>query len=194
MAKQIFLKVLIISITAVISSKSNNCFGQDSINRVSYFYGVESEIMCFINKGYHGSFWIGKNGVRTRLVIAKATYPDYLNPEGFTKLTSKFYEIETDYFFGKKRNNFRGLWYALGVGYTQQSIVSEVAKEKGRIDLIDLHTGVGYAISIYNGFYINPWIGIDLHLNAPKKLRVGNEIWKPRKIDPVLGAKIGYSF
>lgn len=194
MATNKFAKVLIITTIVVIVGKSNNCFGQDSINRISYSYGFESEIMCFINKGYHGSFWFGKNGLRARLVLAKATYPDYLNPDGFTNLTSKFYEIEIDYYFGKKRREFRGLWYALGAGYTQQSIKSVTTNEEGIIDLIDLHTGVGYAISIYKGLYINPWIGIDLHINAPNEVNVGEEIWKPRKIDPVLGAKIGYSF
>ena len=194
MATNKFAKVLIITTIVVIVGKSNNCFGQDSINRISYSYGFESEIMCFINNGYHGSFWFGKNGLRARLVLAKATYPDYLNPDGFTNLTSKFYEIEIDYYFGKKRREFRGLWYALGAGYTQQSIKSVATNEDGIIDLIDLHTGVGYAISIYKGLYINPWIGIDLHINAPNEVNVGKEIWKPRKIDPVLGAKIGYSF
>jgi hypothetical protein len=68
-------------------------------------FGLESEIMTWINSGYHGSFWLGKNGKRIRLVVASATFPKYLNPEGFKNLTSDFYEIEFDYFFGKKGEN-----------------------------------------------------------------------------------------
>lgn len=195
MAKQKLGKVLIIlSFLTIINSVSNICKAQDTINCTAFSFGVESEVMCFINKGYHGSFWFGKNGLRARAVVAKATYPDYLNQEGFTNLTSRFYEIEIDYYFSKKRNNFRGFWYALGAGYTQQSIENATSKESEAIDLIDLHTGVGYAISIYKGLYINPWLGIDLHLNAPNVVNVGNDVWNPRKIDPVLGTKIGYSF
>jgi hypothetical protein len=157
-------------------------------------FGLESEIMTWINSGYHGSFWLGKNGKRIRLVVASATFPKYLNPEGFKNLTSDFYEIEFDYFFGKKRREFRGLWYALGSGYTKQTIESENTNLKRSIDLIDLHTGVGYAINLYKGLYINPWVGLSIHLNAPKEVNIGAEIWNPRTIDPVLGAKLGYSF
>lgn len=170
---------------------TNYSFAQDSKEKLSF--GVESEIMTWINKGYHGSFWFGKNGLRARFVVAKATYPDKFNPEGFTNLTSQFYEMEVDYFFGKKRNAFRGLWVALGTGYTKQTIESETTQIKASTDLIDLHTGIGYAINIYKGLYINPWIGIDLHLNT-KDVEVGSETWTPNSIDPVLGAKIGYSF
>lgn len=160
-------------------------------------FGVESEIMTWINSGYHGSFWIGKKGHRARAVFAKATYPNYLNPDGFKNLTSVFYEIETDHFFGKKKNEFRGFWFALGAGYTKQSIISERNNQKKTIDLLDVHSGIGYAISLYKDWYINPWIGIDYHINAPKEVWFDandSNVWKPRKIDPVLGAKIGYSF
>lgn len=170
-------------------------FAQDSTNAVTKNkIGLESEIMTWINGGYHGSVWIGKNGHRARFVIAKATYPDYLNPEGFTNLTSTFFEIETDHFFGKKKTEFRGLWFAIGAGYTKQSITSKLSGIEETIHLFDIHTGVGYALSIYKRLYINPWIGIDLHVNAPKQVNVGSEIWEPRIVDPVLGAKIGYSF
>lgn len=194
MAKHKQSSVIFLVALLTINSAINNCKSQNTINRSTFSCGVESEIMCFINKGYHGSFWFGKNGLRARAVIAKATYPDYLNQVGFSNLTSRFYEIEIDYFFGKKRNDFRGLWYALGSGYTQQSIENATTKESATIDLIDLHTGIGYAISIYNGLYVNPWVGIDLHLNAANEVYVGDNVWNPRKIDPVLGAKIGYSF
>lgn len=159
-----------------------------------FHFGFESEIMTWINNGYHGSFWFGKNGLRARLVVASATYPQYLNPEGFKNLTSDFYEIEFDYFFGKRKNEFRGLWCALGSGYTQQSIQSKATNLKRSIDLIDLHTGVGYALNLYKGLYINPWVGLSIHLNAPTEVNIGAEIWNPRKVDPVFGAKLGYSF
>lgn len=173
---------------------SLNSSGQDTISTGKIAFGFESEIMTWVNGGFHGSFWIGKNGHRARLVIAKATYPDYLNPEGFRNLTSTFYEIETDHFFGKKRNKFRGLWFAIGAGYTKQNIESETTNQEGIIDLFDIHSGVGYAINVYKSLYINPWIGIDIHVNAPDKVLIDSEIWYPRMIDPVLGAKIGYSF
>jgi hypothetical protein len=50
------------------------------------------------------------------------------------------------------------------------------------VDLIDLHTGVGYAINLYKGLYINPWVGLSIHLNAPKEVNIGAEIWNPRKL------------
>jgi hypothetical protein len=159
-----------------------------------FHFGIESEIMTWINNGYHGSFWFGRNGLRVRVVVASVTYPQSLNPEGFKNLTSDFYEIEFDYFFGKRKNEFRGLWCALGSGYTQQSIQSMATNLKRSIDLIDLHTGVGYALNLYKGLYINPWVGLSIHLNAPTEVNIGAEIWNPRKVDPVFGAKLGYSF
>lgn len=157
-------------------------------------FGFESEINTFINSGWHGSVWVGKGGHRARLVVAKAKFPKSFTPSGFKDLQSTFFEIEIDNYFGKKRDEFRGFWFALGGGYTIQSIKSETTGLKGEIDLFDLHSGIGYAISLYKGLYINPWLGVDVHLNAPSKVAIGNEIWKPSKIEPVLGAKIGYSF
>jgi hypothetical protein len=170
---------------------TNYTFAQDSKNKL--YFGVETEIMAWINKGYHGSFWIGKKGLRARFVLAKATYPDSFNPKGFTNLTSNYYEMEIDCFFGKKRNEFRGLWLALGPGYTKQNIESKTTQMTASTDLITLHTGGGYAINLYKGIYINPWIGIALNLNN-HDVYVGSEIWSPNLIDPVFGAKIGYSF
>ncbi len=188
--KKIFINKLILLLIFFIVA-TNYAFAQDSKEKLSF--GIESEIMTWINQGYHGSFWIGKKGLRTRFVVAKATYPDNFNPEGFTNLTSEFYEIEFDYFFGENRNDFRGFWVALGTGYTKQSIESESTNITRSIDLISMHTGVGYAINLYKGLYINPWLGITLHLNT-QEINVGSEIWEPNLIDPVLGAKIGYSF
>lgn len=155
--------------------------------------GLESEIMCFINKGYHGSVWLGYKGFRTRFVVAQSTYPDRLAPEGFKNLRSQFYEVEIDFFLGKRRKEYRGLWVASGFGLTKQSLESETTGLKGDINLFDWHNGVGYAIGIYKGLYINPWIGIDVHMN-PRNVAIGYETWKPNIIDPVGGAKIGYSF
>ncbi len=164
---------------------------QESSGKLTF--GFASELMTWINKGFHGSFWIGKNGLRARLVTAKAVYPNAFSPKGFKDLTSEFYEIEIDYFFGKKRNEFRGIWFAVGSGYTRQSVVSESSGQKVYANLFDLHSGIGYTISLYKGLYINPWIGVDLHLNR-KEIKVGEEKWTPNFIDPVLGAKVGYSF
>lgn len=69
-------------------------------NKISF--GLESEIMSYINKGYHGSFWIGMNGIRSRFVYAQATYPSSFAPDGFKDLKSEFYEMEIDFFFWNK--------------------------------------------------------------------------------------------
>lgn len=156
--------------------------------------GFESEIMTFANKGYHGSVWFGSGGKRARLVYAKATYPDVLNPAGFTNLTSTFKEIEFDFFFGEKSNDFRGIWFAIGGGQTDMSIESKATGATATITANDLHSGIGYAISVADNFYINPWIGVDVHLNAPDTVQVGTEIWSPRKVDFVGGMKLGIDF
>ena len=173
---------------------STNLFSEKSDTKNDFHFGFESEMMTFINNGYHGSFWAGQNGLRARLVVAKATFPSSLTPAGFKNLTSYFYECEIDYFFSKRKNEFRGIWFALGFGYTLQEIESIATNNKASVNLFDLHTGIGYVIQVYKGLYINPWIGLDLHLNAPKEVNVGSQIWRPRMFDPVLGIKLGYSF
>jgi hypothetical protein len=156
--------------------------------------GIESETMAFLNKGYHASVWYGSRGKRIRLVYSKVTYPGPFNPEGFTNLTSRFKEIEFDFFVGEKRDAFRGLWIALGGGQTDMSIQSKSTAATANITSNDFHTGIGYAVPVLGGFYINPWIGADVHLNAPKNVQVGTETWNPRKVDLVGGMKLGFEF
>lgn len=191
--KRIGTVLLLLLIATTVSSElySRETSEKESGKKITF--GLESEIMCYINKGYHGSFWVGKNGTRLRLVYAKSTFPSPSAPDGFKDLTSIFYEMEVDFFIGKKRKEYRGLWVAAGLGLTNQSIRSESTGLKGNTNLFDIHSGVGYAIGIYKGLYINPWIGIDVHTNA-KNISIGNEVWKPSLIDFVGGAKIGCRF
>lgn len=157
-------------------------------------FGLESETMAFLNKGYHGSIWYGSGGTRARLVYSRVTFPGAFNPEGFTNLTARFREIEFDFFVGDQRNEFRGLWIAIGGGQTDMSIESKTTGATASITCNDLHSGIGYAIPVQGGFYVNPWIGIDIHLNAPEQVRVGTETWNPRKVDLVGGMKLGFQF
>lgn len=186
--KKTFKTIVFLFIGFTITSMTH---AQKADQKISF--GVESEILTFINKGYHGSFWVGMNGIRARFVCAQATSPSFLSPKGFKDLKTQFYEMEVDVYFGKRRNEFRGLWVALGPGLTKQSIKSKDTNIKGKITMFDIHSGIGYSIGMYKGLYINPWIGLDLHTNA-KDVQIGNETWKPNLIDPVGGAKIGYSF
>lgn len=156
--------------------------------------GIESDTVPFLNKGYHGSVWYGSAGKRIRLVYAKATFPDAFTPDGFSNLTSRFKEMEFDFFIGKRREEFLGPWIAIGGGRTDMSIQSSTTGATATITSNDLHSGIGYAIPVTEGFYINPWIGVDIHLNALEKVQVGNETWNPRKADLVGGMKLGIKF
>lgn len=156
--------------------------------------GIESETLAFLNKGYHGSIWYGSGGKRIRLVYSKVTFPGAFEPEGFTNLTARFKEVEFDFFVGDQRDNFRGLWIALGGGQTNMSIESKTTSATATITSNDLHTGIGYAVSVRGGFYVNPWIGADVHLNTPNRVQVGSETWYPRRVDLVGGMKLGLQF
>ncbi|SHF35593.1 hypothetical protein [Dysgonomonas macrotermitis] len=183
--------LLSIAVTASIQLYSQEIKKIESSKKLTI--GIESEVMCYINKGYHGSFWVGMNGIRSRFVFAKSTFPSSFAPDGFKNLTSTFYEMEVDFFIGKQKREYKGLWIAAGLGLTNQSIESKSTGLKGDTNLFDIHSGAGYAISLYKALYINPWIGIDIHTNT-KNISVGNETWKPNIIDIVGGAKIGYRF
>jgi hypothetical protein len=163
-------------------------------NNANADIGIESEVVTFLNNGYHGSVWFGAEGRRIRFVYAKATYPGALTPSGFTNWTSRFKEAEFDFFFGDRKNDFRGPWFAIGAGQTEMSIESKSTAATARITSNDLHSGIGYAISVANKFYVNPWIGIDVHLNVPGSVQVGTETWNPRKVDWVGGMKLGLNF
>ncbi|MBI5890685.1 MAG: hypothetical protein HZB47_08420 [Nitrosomonadales bacterium] len=156
--------------------------------------GIESETLTFLNKGYHGSVWYGSGGKRIRFVYSRVTFPEAFSPEGFTNLTARFKEFEFDFFVGEKRDDFRGLWIAVGGGRTDMSIESKTTGATATISTNDFHTGTGYAAPIANNFYVNPWIGADVHLNAPDNVQVGTETWHPRKVDLVGGIKLGFDF
>lgn len=110
--------------------------------------GFESEVLTFLNKGYHASVWYGYFGKRLRLVYSRLAYRWAFTPAGFSDFAAKFKEVEFDFIVGEQRTEFRGLWFALGGGRTDLSITSQTTGATAVVTSNDLHTGIGYAIPL----------------------------------------------
>ena len=62
------LNRLTLVLAFVVAANINCALAQEAKAKLSF--GVESEIMTWINKGYHGSFWIGKKRIACPLCVS----------------------------------------------------------------------------------------------------------------------------
>jgi hypothetical protein len=65
------LSIVFTTMGAYAQSETEEQSNRRETNKVHY--GVETEIMTWINSGYHGSLWLGKNGMRVRFVSSPKT-------------------------------------------------------------------------------------------------------------------------
>lgn len=169
----------------------NKVFAQEPMPGERAHLGFELDALPYISGGYYGSVWIGYKQIRYRGVIAKATVPEFLLPDGFTNNEVRAYAAIADYFF---QPDFRGWWLGTGFEYWRGEIQTELRLSTGNYHQTVFTLGGGYVWKFLRNLYLNPWIAGHARLSGESAITVDDKIFSPAAITPEFSIKIGWHF
>lgn len=153
--------------------------------------GLEQDVLPYATGGYFGCLWVGGGHWRVRALLAKATKPDFLLPDGFRDNTIQAYALVADYFL---KPGFEGWWLGGGAVYWDSSIGADNSTETVSYKSYLINGSAGYAWKFYHNFYLSPWAGLHLRLGGDDPARVGGRDYKPPLLNPEASLKIGWYF
>ena len=165
---------------------------QKTIQKSKFTIGSELDLLPYVSNGYYASAWFGlaNQKVRIRPVFAKSELPDFMLDEEFNRNTIKVYAAIVDYFF---HANYKGAWIGSGLEYWDGEIEDQMNNTSAYNSWV-YTLGAGYVWKIWDNLYINPWIAGHLRIAGDKRVKVGDELFKPDRFTPEISIKIGYHF
>jgi len=166
-------------------------FAQEKISPGRFTAGVELDVLPYATGGYFGAVWAGKGHWRGRLIVAKATKPDFLLPDQFSDNTIKAYALLADYFL---RPDFSGWWVAGGIVYWDARIRYNPAESSGAYKIYLASIGGGYNWKFFRNFYLSPWAGIHLRIAGDKEVLFQGDTYEPPLFNPEGSLKLGWHF
>ena len=153
--------------------------------------GVELDFLPYATGGYFGALWAGQGHWRGRLIVARATKPDFLLPADFSKNTIRAYALLADYF---PRNDFRAWWLAAGLVYWDARIHSDLAAQTQPYKSYLLSGGAGYNWKFFRNFYLSPWVGLHVRVAGDTTVAFPDKDFKPPVLNPEGSLKVGWHF
>ncbi len=153
--------------------------------------GLELDFLPYATGGYFGAAWVGKGHWRGRCIVAKATKPDFLLPDGYSHNTIRAYAVLADYF---PRLEFSGWWLAGGFVYWDASIRLDTPAETRPYKSYLASAGAGYNWKFYRHFYLSPWAGLHVRVAGDDSVDFQTRPFKPPLFNPEGSLKVGWYF
>lgn len=153
-------------------------------------FGVEADLLPYLNDGYSISAVAGRGRVRTRLVRAELTKPEFATDDGFRDDELEVFALVVDLFL---RDDRTGWWFGAGVELWDGEVTEEASNLTRSYETTLLTAGTGYVWRLGRHFSINPWAGVHTAVAGDRRLRFATQ-------DLALGTtaeasvKIGISF
>lgn len=153
--------------------------------------GLELDLLPYATGGYFGAIWAGKGHWRGRLIVARATKPDFLLPDNYTDNTIRAYALLADYF---PKENFRGWWLAAGLVYWDAKIRYKPDPNAADYRSYLLSGGAGYNWKFYRNFYLSPWAGLHVRVSGDDTVAFTGATYQPPRFNPEGSLKLGWHF
>jgi len=166
-------------------------FGQHDSSHSKWNVGFEQDILPYITGGYFAAAWIGKDHIRSRILVANVHKPDFILKKGFTNNRVTAYAITADYFF---KNNWTGWWTGVGIVYWKNSIQSDAKLSTAYYNNTLLNGSIGYNWNFAKHFYLSPWAGLNLRVGGAKHVVVDGKTFDPPLLNPEAALKLGVYF
>lgn len=150
-------------------------------------FGIEQDILPYILRGYIGTGWIGREGVRIRFSYAHATQPKFFLGDGILRDRVQAFGISTEFFV---RPGFRGWWFGPGIGYWTDVIDTKLQTNLRHESFI-FSLGGGYIFNLRPWLYLSTWTALHTRVSGNAPLDYGGIIYKPALLTPEVSLKIG---
>lgn len=158
-------------------------------------WGFESDAIGWASGGYHGSAWFGSEQVRVRVVKAVFFAPSFIVPEGFERLRHEAWEFFVDVAWRPRPARFEGLWSGVGLELYDRTIRDASTGTDAEFDALELALRTGYIWRPFDaGFYVNPWIGLNVRLDGDATVLVGERVYAAPRLSPLASLKLGWQF
>jgi hypothetical protein len=157
-------------------------------------FGSEVDLLPYINKGYYGSAFAGRDGWRFRVVAARSTMPSFLVKDGFRDKRSDAYAALVDRFFGNKKDRLEGFWIGGGVEDWRSRIRTESATSYAHYNNVMLTAGAGYVWKFSSHFYLNPWVAGHFAMGGARDIAVAGKTYTQPAFTPEASVKLGFMF
>ncbi|MDX2092562.1 MAG: hypothetical protein SFX73_32155 [Kofleriaceae bacterium] len=157
--------------------------------------GLESDVIGWASGGYHGSLWYGTEKLRVRIVKAVFYAPGFTVPDGFEDLRNEAWEFFIDTAWRPRGARFQGLWSGVGLELYDRELRDEASGATARFDALELALRTGYIWHPFSaGFYLNPWIGLNVRVDGADSVLVGERTYTPTRLTPLASLKLGWRF
>jgi hypothetical protein len=153
--------------------------------------GFEQDALPYVFNGYFANVWVGEGHVRSRLLLAQVTKPDFILANGFTNNQVTAVALTADYFL---KPEWRGWWVSAGAVCWKNSIQTTDLLQTAHFNTWLLNGSLGYSWKFYRNFYVSPWVGLHVKVAGDKEVAVDSKTYKPPRLNPEASIKIGWHF
>lgn len=155
--------------------------------------GFESDFIGWATGGYHVSGWFGTERIRVRSVKALFYTPELLVPDGLGRLRNDVWEFFVDVAVRPPASRFERLWYGVGLELYDRSIREDGTGVESKFQALELALRAGYIWHPFKaGFYVNPWVGLNVRLDGEASVRVGDSPYSAPRLTPLASLKVGW--
>lgn len=166
-------------------------FAQQKTDHSKWAFGIEQDILPYATGGYFAAVWIGKDHLRSRILLARVNKPDFIIKKGFTNNKVTAYAVTVDYFLAK---DWTGWWASSGLVYWKSSIQSDAKLSTAYYNNTLFNGSIGYNWKISKKIYLSPWAGLHLRIAGEQQVKVDNKIFNPPLLNPEASLKLGLQF
>lgn len=158
--------------------------------------GVESDLYAWTTGGYHASAWFGTNQVRVRAVKGLFYAPSFTVPDGFERLRNDAWEFFVDVAWRARGPRFEGVWTGVGVELYYRRIRNDTTNAEEDYEALEPALRTGYIWRPFKsaGFYVNPWIGVNVRVDGESTVVVDGRTYSAPRISPLASVKLGWQF
>lgn len=184
----VFMKLIVLILGCLLTTA---IFAQEKTAENKFTAGFELDALPYATGGYFGAFWAGQGHWRGRLIVARATKPEFLLPDGYSDNHIRAYALLADYFF---QPDFRGWWLAAGLVHWDAEIRYDPDRRSGAYKSYLLSGGAGYNWKFYRNFYLSPWVGLHVRIAGDDHVAFPTGTYKPPMFNPEGSLKVGWHF
>jgi len=158
-------------------------------------FGFESDLFAWASGGYHASAWFGTEQLRVRAINAVFYSPGFMVPDGFEHLRNQAWEFFVDVAWRAHANRFEGVWTGVGVELYYRRVRNSDTGAEERFEALEPAIRTGYIWRPFHaGFYINPWIGVNVRVDGDAAVDVGGRTYSAPRVIPLASVKLGWQF